>query len=125
MRIELPEQVRPELVERTYRRSFELRQRAKTDRAKRCVEIGRRMAKARSPRLLLFLEHGAEHLQRMNDEQKSRFAQEGYAGATEYTEFATWREAFLLARDPRSHEDVHLDVFKWVYAAVAEVLGEA
>lgn len=123
--IELPEFMSGSLIERTYRRSRELREQSVRHGSTRAREMclkGVRMARDRNPRMLLFLEKGADWLSHRNDEQRSRFAQEGFA-PNDYTEFATWKEAYLRASEPRGREDTQLEVFGWVYGAVAEALG--
>lgn len=121
--IELPEFMTGHVIERTYRRAMALQNLGERDHyARRMLEQGRRRAVARDPRLLLFLEKGADYLQHRNDEQKSRFAQQGFAANCEFTELGTWREALKLAVEPREHADVSFGVFRWVYAAVAEAL---
>lgn len=126
--IELPEFMSGAVVERTYRRMRELQDRAREPfwnggmRARAFRDRGMRMARARDPRMLLFLEKGAEYLRARNDEQASRFAQEGYA-RTDFGEYALWREAFLKATEPQQHDDVMYGLYGWVYAAVAEALA--
>lgn len=122
--IELPEFMNGRLIERTYARAMALQNMGDRDAyARRLMEQGLRRARGRDPRTLLFLEKGADYLQHRNDEQKSRFAQEGHEGKNyEFTEFGTWREAYLLMSEPKAHADVKMEVFRWVYAAVAEAL---
>lgn len=124
--IELPDFVSRESTERAYHRAKVLQNawaKYKDGRSKRARAVGCRMARLRNAKMLLFLEKGAEHLRAMNDEQASRVVQEGYA-KSDFAEFSQWREAFLLTRDPKLHEDVDFVVFGWIYAAVAEALGE-
>lgn len=119
--IELPDFVTEALVERTYRRVQEIRALGENHRNARALLVrGMNAARAKSPKMLLFLEKGAEILRRKNDEQQSRFAQEGYC-RTDYSEFATWRESYMLCVEPR--DDVKYAVFGWIYAAVAEALA--
>ena len=120
--IELPEFMSGRVVERTYARANSLQTLGERDAyARRFLEQGLRRARARDPRLLLFLEKGAAYLQARNDEQVSRFAQEGYA-KSEFTEFSQWREAFLKASEPGERQDTSFRVFQWIYAAVAEAI---
>jgi len=119
--IELPEWVNDKVIERTYRRVLELRAKGENHPATRSLLVrGMNMARAQSPTMLLFLDKGAEVLRRFNDEQQSRFEQAGYR-RVDYSEFSTWREAYLLCVEPR--DDVKYRVFGFVYAAVAEALS--
>lgn len=119
--IELPEWVNDKVIERTYRRVLELRAKGENHPATRSLLVrGMNMARAQSPTMLLFLDKGAEVLRRFNDEQQSRFDQAGYR-RVDYSEFSTWREAYLLCVEPR--DDVRYRVFGFVFAAVAEALS--
>jgi hypothetical protein len=118
--IELPEWVTDKVIERTYRRVQELRAKGEDHRATRSLLVrGMNAARAQSPVLLLFLDKGAEVLRRFNDEQQSRFDQEGYR-RVDYSEFSAWREAYLLCVEPR--DDVKYRVFGFIYAAAAEAV---
>jgi hypothetical protein len=121
--IELEDFVTPERVERCYRRMLELRAKGEHDPKARALLVrGMNMARAKYGPMLLFLEKGANILQKMNDAQQIRLRQDGNDYAkTDFTEFATWREAYLLADDPAG--DVKFRVLGWAYASVAEVLG--
>lgn len=121
--IELEDFVTPERVERCYRRMLELRAKGEGDPKARTLLIkGMRMARAKHGAMLLFLDKGANILQKMNDAQQCRYSQDGADfHRSDFTEFATWREAFLLADDPAG--DVKYRVLGWAYASVAEVLG--
>lgn len=123
--IELPEFMNARIIERTYQRAMAMQNRTANDAySRRMIEHGLRRARARDGKMLLFLEKGTEYLRQMNDAQKSRFAQQGYDQPNvEFTEFSTWREAYLLMLEPSHHADVKMDVFRWVYAAVAEALS--
>lgn len=123
--IELPEFMTGSIIERTYKRAMALQNLTERDHyARRMLEQGLRRARARDSRMLLFLEHGANYLQHRNDEQKSRFAQQGYENKNlEFSEFSQWRSALELLDAPRDHADVNFGVFRWVYAAIAEALS--
>ena len=126
--IELPEFTNTRVIERTYRRMIELQDRGREPwwnggrAARSWRDKGIRMALARDPRLLLFLERGAEYLRARNDEQLSRVEHAGYARVSEFSEFAVWRTAYEKAVDPNRSEDVIAATFGWVYAAAAEAL---
>lgn len=121
--IEIPEWLNGRLFERVYERAKYLRDRERSNYSRRMVEQGLRRAKDQDPRMLKLLDHGANYLQHRNDEQKSRFAQEGFSTRnTEFSEFSSWREAFILASEPRSREDTKYGVHQWIYAAAAEAL---
>lgn len=124
-KIELPEFMTGSVIERTYRRTMALQNLKEHDHyARRMMEQGLRRARARDGKMLLFLEHSVNYLQHRNDEQKSRFAQEGHDNPNlEFSELSQYREALLLLDAPRDHADVNFGVFRWVYAAVAEALG--
>jgi len=149
--IELPEFMNGRVIERTYRRMMDLQDaggsravigaqapmqeeaarrtrptkrlswRARFD-ATHYKRIGLRMAVARDPRLLLFLEKGAEYLRARNDEQRSMIEQLGYVKANEFSEFALWRTAYEKAVEPKQDVEAMHDIWGWVYAAVAEAL---
>lgn len=127
--IELPDFVSGTLIERTYHRALYWQDRARgqkdTFAAKRWLTIGMNRARSRDPRMLLFLEKGAEHLRKLNDAQQERFTynERGTFQKQDFTEYASWREAFLKARDPQHDEETMYRVFGWIYAAVAEALG--
>lgn len=121
------------VIERTYRRMVELQEQARApawkwrrrDRAHHLRKVGVHMALDRNPRMMLFLEKMAEYLRARNDEQLSRIAQHGWSDAhTEYTEFSTVRTAYEKADEPNRDEEALHSIWGWVYAAVAEALGE-
>lgn len=127
-RIELPEFMSARVVEQTYRRAMELKAKENESwwkggaKARRYKDIGVRMAIDRHPKLLLFLDKAAEHLRTENEQQKDRMGEHGFAQC-DFSEYATFREAFIKADAPQ--RDVHAlhHVFCWIYAAVAEALG--
>lgn len=120
--IELPDFVTPALIERTYARAIALRDMGERNpRARAALEKGMNMARARYPKMLLFLEKGAEHLQQQNQRQQDRIR--GTYAPTEFNEFATWRTAYEKALDPDADERALFRTWGWIYAAVAEALG--
>ena len=127
-RIELPDFMTPSIIERVYRRAVELQDRGREPwwnggrHARAMRERGVRMAMARDPRFMLFLEKCAEYLRARNDEQQSRLGQEGFV-RTEYSEAALFRVAFEKADEPRRDEQFLHSTLGWVYAAAAEVLS--
>ena len=124
--IELPDFVNGRAVEHAYRRMIEMQNDWRKWRDPRAHSLrvrGMNMARARHPKLLLFLEKGAEYLRARNDEQLSRVPQEGYARVSEFNEFAQWRTAYQKACEPNQDERLMYGVFGWVYAAAAEAVG--
>lgn len=127
-RIELPDFMTARLVEKTYQRAMELKQKERAPfwnggaKARRHKDIGVRMAIDRHPKLLLFLDKAAEHLRAENEQQKERFEERGFA-QTDFSEYSTFREAFIKADEPLRDEYALHNIFCWVYAAVAEALG--
>ncbi len=126
--IEINDFITPKLIERTYGRAIQLgdlynkgtpSQRANAERLRLA---GMRMARARAPTMLLFLEKGSDYLQKINDAQKSRFAQEGHDRVSEYSEYSQWKTAYLKAMEPQNHEDMMYKTLGWVYASVFEAL---
>ena len=120
-------------IERVYSRSLALQNMGERNHyARRMLEGGLRRARARDPHLLKFLDLSSEYFRKRNDEQKSRFKQmEGRDGKIieherpnefEFSEYATWREAFLRVDAPQHRED-QLRIFGWIYACVHEYLG--
>ena len=121
--IELPEFMTANIVERTYGRVKALRNLGRSHlRAQRYLTQGRNRVRARDPKLLLFLERGADVLQAKNDAQKDRFEEQGFR-RQDFAEYAQWREAYIKASEPR-RDDVQLEVYAWIYAAVAEALEQ-
>lgn len=125
--IELPESVTPALIERTYARAIQLRDLGERNpHAKSLLTRGMNMARKRYPKMLLFLEKGAEHLQRQNQAQQARLQANETGlrfGKTEFSEFSTWRTAYEKAVDPEADERTLYRTWGWIYAAVAEALG--
>lgn len=123
--IELPEFVTDAVIERTHARAVRIQDgmREGAGWARRWVIEGMNRARARDPKMLAFLERAATHLQKKNDEQKSRFAQEGFA-TTEFAEYGTWRAAYLKAAEQGERDEgVMYRVFGSVYGAAAEALA--
>lgn len=129
--IELPDFVTPELIERTYRRAMAIQDAGHVrstsswwskHRARHLRHVGVKMAMARDPKLLLFLEKAAEHLRRMNDEQKSRIEQQGFA-KTDFSEYALFRTAYEKALEPKRDEAALASIWGWIYASACEALG--
>jgi hypothetical protein len=120
--IELPEFVTPRVIERTYRRALELQNHRDSPYSRGMLLKGMNMARAQHAVMAKFLEKGADHLQKVNDSQQERFDEKGLR-RTEFSEYASWREAFLRMTEPTQHEDVMFRVFGWIYAAVAEALS--
>lgn len=125
--IELPEFVTSDLIERTYARAIQLRDLGERNpSARSLLSRGMNMARQRYPKMLLFLEKGAEHLQQKNQDQQARLQanETGLSfGRTEFSEFATWRTAYEKAVDPEADERTLYRTWGWIYAAVAEALG--
>lgn len=124
--IELPDFVTPEFIEDVYRRCSAMRARGEDHpKARDYLVRGMNMARARAPKMLLFLEKGATHLRRMNDAQQSRF-EANETGVTyhrtDFNEYAQWKSAYILALEPR--EGTMYRTFGWIYASVAEALVE-
>jgi hypothetical protein len=125
--IELPDFVTPKLIERTYKRSLELRALGERhSKARPLLVKGMNMARARHPRMLAFLEKGAEHLQSQNQAQQARF-RHNESGVeykpSEFSEYATWRTAYEKVLEPGADERTLFRIWGWIYAAVAEALG--
>lgn len=106
-------------VERIYARAIALQNRSGSRESFLLKQRGMNMARARYAPMLRVLEQGAEVLRRMNDEQASRFAQKGIE-KSDFTEYATWREALLKITDWSREEEYKYGVFAWIYAAVGE-----
>lgn len=136
----LPENVTKETVEKVYGKMLLYRQewgRPESElpwigqwsarRRRATLTRAVNMVVDKHPAMLVYLDKGAEVLQKMNDEQKSRFSQEGhdeYARRSgEFMEFQTWREAYRIM-DKGDPETIHraADLYKWVYAAIADYL---
>ncbi len=126
--IELPEWLNARTIERTYRRALELQDHAREPwwnggrRARKLREIGVRMALARDPKMMLFLDKAAEQMRGESDRQKSGVEQSGFAKVGEMSEAALFRTAFEKADEPRRDEEALHATWGWVYAAVAEAL---
>lgn len=127
--IEIEEFLTPKLFERAYSEMLRLQDEynkgtpVQRDRAHSARMRGARAARARAPRLMLFLEKAADHLQKQNDAQKSRFAQEGFEGRRlEFSEYGQMRLAYEKALDPDAHEGVLFSTFGWVYSGCMSVL---
>jgi hypothetical protein len=129
--IELPDFVTPELIERTYRRAMAIQDAGHVrstsswwsrHRARHLRHVGTKMAMARDPKLLLFLEKAAEHLRRMNDAQKSEITDRGFA-RTDFSEFELFRTAYEKAMEPKRDEAALFTIWGWVYASAAEALN--
>lgn len=127
-RIELPEFMSACVVEQTYRRATELKAKERDPwwsggaKARRYKDIGVRMAIDRHPKLLLFLDKAAEHLRAENEVQKDRMGERGFAQC-DFSEYATFREAFIKADEPQRDMHAVHNIFCWIYAATAEALG--
>jgi hypothetical protein len=120
--IELPDFLTPQRVEAIYGRALRLAKLGHQHQgARRLLDNGLRRARARDARLLLVLEKGADYLQSRNDEQRSRFEQEGYA-RQEFGEYALWREAYQKVLDPKASDMVMTSVYGWILAAIGEFL---
>jgi hypothetical protein len=139
-KIELPEFMTANVVERTYRRMIELQDAGGTaygrkgairqatsfwdrKRAQHLRAIGTRMAVQRDPKMLLFLERASVYLQARSDEQLLRVEHLGFARINEYQEAALFRTALEKADSPGTDREALHAVWGWVYAAVAEALG--
>lgn len=127
-RIELPDTVTARLVERTYARVYAIKRMStgnarEREVAKMLRTRGVNMARARSPRMLLFLEKGYEYLRQESAAQADRYEKAGLATAPEFSECSTWRTAYEKAVEPRQDEQCLHEVFGWIYAAVAEAVG--
>jgi len=82
---------------------------------------GWRAATARDPKLMLVLEHGANILAAIQEEQHGRTQRAEstvYSHKVDLTEFALWREAYTCA--DRGQPERNLI---WYYAAAAELAG--
>lgn len=126
--IELPDFVTPGLIERTHARAMTLKELGKKNnpRANALLRCGMNMARARHPKMLLFLEKAANHLQQKNQEQQARFRyaeDEREYRASEFSEAATWRTAYEKTLDPGTDERTLFRTWGWIYAAAAEALG--
>jgi hypothetical protein len=125
--VELPDFVNEKLVEHAYQRAHEMQRLAQggtwgaRDRARAWSRRGINAAMARDARMLKFLDHAAEILRRKNDDQVSRFSQEGFA-KQDYKEFALWREAYRKADAPTWDPGCEHGVFAWVYGACLEAV---
>jgi hypothetical protein len=142
--VALPENVNKVTVEAVYARMLEYKRQWGERPESSLPWHGRWSARRRSATLtrainmvldrhslmLLYLEKGADILQKMNDEQRVRFKQEGHdeydRRSGEFMEFQVWREAYRVM-DKGDPESIHRasDLYKWVYAAIADyLLGE-
>ncbi len=77
--------------------------------------------------MLKILEKGADFLQKLNDEQKSRFRQEGHDAyaqmSGEFVEYQLWRNAYSLMYNPDDqYRYRHFDLYKFVYTAVMDTI---
>lgn len=134
--VELPDFMNARTVERFYGlvlRSSE----SGSHRERRRIERGLRMARARDPKMLKFLDCAATVLQKCSESQQDRFdegaiqqVREGdvveYVRAQfprqDFTEFSTVRTAYTLA--DAGNEPGLLAVYSHVFAAAAdEILG--
>lgn len=110
-------------VERAYAFARQLHAKGRSNpEVRRWLVEGMNRARVRDPRLLVFLDKGANHLQKLNDEQKSRFEQEGHR-TQEFSEFAMWREAYIKVMEPRRDEEVLAAVYGWIFAGISRVLA--
>lgn len=126
--IELPEFINAQLIERTYQRTIALRARGENDRQVRALLVrGMNMARDRNPRMLLFLEKGAEWLRKESEQQRDRMEeaghQEAFARGIQFTEYEQWRIAYEKATAPEQDDRLMYRTLGWIYAAVAEALG--
>lgn len=128
-RVELEPFVTDKLVEHVYIRA----QRAQAAHRTRATtfltafrERGMRLARARDPRLLKFLDLASERMWKLQEPQRSRFRQEGFDGHArltgDFTEFSTFKQALLLADQLHKEGDCSHEVFGWLYAAAAEAV---
>lgn len=116
-------------VERVYRRSHAMRlrrNRGVTGYVTSWKQRGVRAAVSRDVDFMQWLSEAAETMRAANDKQRSRLkANERGIEYKEqdYTEFATFREALLLADEKlKEHGDCDPAVFGWIYGAVAEAV---
>ena len=137
--IELPDFVTPATVELAYKRSWQMQathKQSPSGYSRAWRHRGVRAAVVRDGKLLKWLALAAELLRSENDAQQDRFAANDQdphrraaqhnvdLAATDFTEFATFREALLLAdeylRDHNNDGDCDPEVFGWIYGAAAE-----
>jgi hypothetical protein len=119
-RIELPEWINEDTVERAYSRAME----AQKQHDDHYADAGLRAAIARDPRLLLSLEHGAEVLTAMMERQRGRTMRDHstpYGHRVELTEVGLWRNAYEQV--DKGAEYIHLYPYKWIIACAAELAG--
>lgn len=138
----LPENVTREGVEGVYARMLQYKQgwggRSETDmpwtgpwtarRYARTLQRARNAVIDRHPLVMLYLEKGADVLQKINDEQRARFSQEGheeYARRSgEFMEFQVWRSAYTCADKGAESIYREIDLYRWVYMAIVDsVMG--
>lgn len=137
----LPENVTKEGVEGVYARMIQYKEawgrpessmpffgQWSAGRYRRTLDRARNAILHRQPLVMLYLEKGADVLQKMNDEQKSRFKQEGHEEyarrSNEFSEFQVWRSAYLCADKGAESIYREMDLYKWVYMAIVDsVLG--
>ncbi|NBO56798.1 MAG: hypothetical protein EBU84_19885 [Actinobacteria bacterium] len=98
--------------------------RSKRDRA---FMRSKRMFLSRDAKMLKILEQGANWLSKLNDEQKSRFKQEGHDAfaerSGEFVEYQLWRNAYKLMDDQdEQYRYRQFDLYKFVYTAVADTI---
>ena len=123
--IELPDFMSAERIERAHARTVEIRETYYTGTTRQRELAGSlrsrgiNAARDRNPKLLLFLEKSVEFMRKLNDEQQSRFKQEGYA-PVKFTEFSTWEAAYLKSDQLGKDDTIEYGVFAWVYASLFE-----
>ena len=114
--IEVPEWLNEQTIERAYGRAMQALERHDEGFA----EVGLRAARARDPRLMKVLEHGANILAKVVDRQWGRYQRntEHFGHKAELTELGLWRQAYEWA-----DKGEPLYEFKWIYGCAAEVAG--
>lgn len=122
-KIELPDFVTEDRVERAHRRAAILQR----DRRHDLFDQGIRAAKAQDPKLLLGLEKIANLLDHKSERQAGMTRRSNHEDTPEghkvqFTEVAMWQEAYRLADAGGMTKD-DLYPFGWLYAAAAEMVG--
>jgi hypothetical protein len=115
-RVEIESFLTPRLIEYAHGRAI----RAQEMGREIVARTGMRAAKARDSRLLKVLDYGANHLDKMSDDQmgRTRRSTEVYSQSVQHTEAQLWREAYRFA-----DKGEPLEQLQWIYGAAALACG--
>lgn len=114
-------------AERLYAQVQKYKEGALGPKKARTSARAKRMFLERDGRMLKLLEQGAVQLQKINDEQKSRFKQEGhdeYASRSgEFLEFQVWRNAYsLMDSQDEQYRYRQFELYQYIYMVVADAI---